>query len=236
MTVVTDRRWLVASDENGDPVTIVSAPFEKTLLVEMAIVLLAGHLKIDFESADAKPSTVVVEFNTVMAKLYQEATNAILAGIENGAPGPVNNSPVAGLFNTWPLKFQNTLANHIPGEDEILAATYWPSVTSGFQRELAPAAALIATNRDLLLISDESASFWARAKDATKLGSIFTYFPLARLGEFHFSNHERLGHLDLGMHAIHGGEKLHVLFPAECESAVRKVIERAMEVRKAISP
>jgi hypothetical protein len=227
VTVVTDRRWLIASDERQNAISVVSSSFDETLLVEMAVILLAGHLKIDFGSADSAPSSGMVEFNTVMQEVYREAVDLVLDGII-GTTGKHGASPTVELFADWPIKFRNIVPRFVHQGSRVLAATHWPSVIGGFERELAPEAALIATDHELLLVLDERAPFWSRAGHHGKFGNIATYFPLVRLAGFQLDRRERATDLDLEMHASHGGEKLHMTFPSDHEPMVRKVLDSAM--------
>jgi hypothetical protein len=105
--------------------------------------------------------------------------------------------------------------------------TRWPAVRGGFRRELAPAAALLVFERELVLISDEKAPSWAEDGSAAKLGGIVTYFPVVRLSDYHVSHQERFSVLALEVHASHGGEKLEILFPSDRESQVLKALEEA---------
>ena len=107
-----------------------------------------------------------------------------------------------------------------------MAATQWSAICGGFQRELAPAGALLLTDRELVLISEEKASPRQHIGDLHEFGGIITYFPLVRLADFHLSHHERFGVLALQVHATHGGEKLEIIFPSDHERAVSEVMDR----------
>jgi hypothetical protein len=66
--------------------------------------------------------------------------------------------------------------------------------------------------------------------DFQKFGGIITYFPLVRLLDFHVSHHGRFGVLALRVHAVHGGEKLEIIFPVDHEKAVSKALEEVRAV------
>jgi hypothetical protein len=89
-----------------------------------------------------------------------------------------------------------------------------------------PAGALLVTRRELVLISEEKPSPRQHTGDVHTFGAIITYFPSARLGDFHVSHHERFGVLALQAHARHGGEKLEIIFPADHEKAISKAMEQ----------
>ena len=56
-------------------------------------------------------------------------------------------------------------------------------------------------------------------------GGIITYFPLARLDDFHVSRQDRFGVLALHVHASHGGERLEILFPSDHERPISEAME-----------
>jgi hypothetical protein len=226
--IVTDTRWLIASNENANGVQIASATFDNSLLVNLAAILLAGHLSIDFNLPDGRCGSAGVEFNTVMLDHYREAVDLILANI-GGPPSAVSNEiRISQQFSAWPMKFHNAVFNFLPKRTAIREAAYWPAVIGGFQRELAPAACLVATSRELVLISDERAHRWMPAGHQAKYGTIVTYFPLVRLAGFQLNRQSKFTYLDLEAHAIHGGEVFHVAFPTEDALEIQRVMEAAM--------
>ena len=115
-----------------------------------------------------------------------------------------------------------------PKGQRLLTAIQWPAIFDGFQRELAPAGALLVTARELVLISEEKRSPRQFTGDLHEFGGIITFFPRVRLADFHVSHHERFGVLALQMHAAHGGEKLEIIFPSEDEKAVSKAMEQVL--------
>jgi hypothetical protein len=187
--------------------------------------LLYGQLKIDFV-AGGTAGTRVIEFNTVNDKLYREGVHHILRGVKGGtAAAPFNETGVVDVIETWPIMFRNAVQSTLPEGSHPVAAAQWEAVYGGFRRELSPAAALLATDHELLLISEEKA--WVRGPRQAKYGHIATYFPLVRLARCGLRRHERFSILDLQMHASHGGETLHILFPPEREQDVGQVVECA---------
>ena len=85
-------------------------------------------------------------------------------------------------------------------------------------RPLCPAAALLVTERELVLILQE--------KTTGDIG-VITYFPLVCLWDFHVSQQQRLGVLALEVNAKRGAEKLEILFPAYCARALSKAMKHA---------
>jgi hypothetical protein len=168
-----------------------------------------------------------MSFDTVGEELYRDAIGFILEGIDRmPAKKPPTDRDVASLFEIWPMKFRNEANRYRPEGQPLLAATQWPAVVDGFQRELCPAGALLVTERELVLIAEEKRSPRLHPGDFQKFGGIVTYFPLVRLLDFHVSHHERFGVLALRVHAVHGGEKLEIVFPTDHERAVSKALQQ----------
>ncbi|MGA7904830.1 MAG: hypothetical protein WCA06_19540 [Terrimicrobiaceae bacterium] len=78
------------------------------------------------------------------------------------------------------------------------------------------------------MIAEEKAPDWSHG-DWAKYGGIITYFPLARLADFHVG--ASFGVLALYVHASHGGERLEILFPSDHEGAVSKAMERVRSLK-----
>jgi hypothetical protein len=124
------------------------------------------------------------------------------------------------------MKFRNAAPVALPEGQRLVAVVHWPAIRGGFGRELAPAAVLLATGQELVLLSEEKA--WVRGPPQAKYGYVVTYFPLVRLASFDTRWHRRFSILELEMYASHGGESLQILFPSEQEQAVAQVVEQAM--------
>jgi hypothetical protein len=224
---VTNNGWLVASVAEEGGVSAEKCNFSDTLFLELASILLLGQLKIYFAAVGTTYSAIM-RFDTVGEDLYREAIYLMLNGIDQKpAPAAYNDPDTASISEAWPIQFRNEAQRYRPKGQRLLAATQWPAVIGGFQRELSPAGALLVTRRELVLISEEKTSPRQYAGDLHKFGGIITYFPLARLGDFHVSHHERFGVLALQVHATHGGETLEIIFPSDHEKAVSAAMEQA---------
>jgi hypothetical protein len=221
---VVDNGWLVATEEENS-VEVEKCSFSDTLFVELTSILLSGELKIYFASVGTC-YPAVIQFNTVGESLYREATGLILDGIDETVALP--EADVVTGFETWPMKFRLEAERYRPKGRRLLAATQWPAVAGGFERELSPAGALLVTERELVLISEQKASPRQHFGDLHKFGGIITYFPLLRLSDFHISHHGRFGVFALQVHATHGGETLEFVFPAYREKSVVKAMQRAL--------
>lgn len=223
---VTNNGWLVASETEDGGVSVEKSNFSDTLFFELTSILLLGQLKIYFAAVGTAYSSII-RFDTVGEELYREAIDLMLNGIDQTpAPAADNDRDAALISEDWPIQFRNEAQRYWPKGQRLLAATQWPAVIGGFQRELSPAGALLVTKRELVLISEEKASPRKHAGDLHKFGGIITYFPLGRLEDLHVSHHEPFSVLALQVHATHGGEKLEITFPSDHEKTVSKAMEQ----------
>jgi hypothetical protein len=223
---VNNTRWLVASEKEDGDVSVQKCSFSETLFLELTSILLWGELKIHFAAAGENYSSVV-RFDTVGEQFYREAIDLMLSGIDQTPPSEVNENPhSAVLTEAWPIHLRNEAQRYRPKGQRLLAATQWPAVIDGFRRELSPACGILVTERELVLISEEKTSPRRHAGDLHRFGGIITYFPIAQLRDFQLSRHDRFEVLALQVHAMHGGEKLEIIFPADHEKAISEAMEQ----------
>ena len=223
---VTDNGWLVASETEDGGVSMERSSFSDALFLKLTSILLLGQLKIYF-GAVGKTYSAIIRFDTLGEELYRTAIDLMLDGIDRTpAPAADDDRDAVLISEAWPIQFRNEAQRYRPQGQRLLAATQWPAVIGGLQRELSPAGALLVTNRELVLISEEKTSPRQHAEDLHRFGGIITYFPLARLADFHVSHHEQFGALALQVHATHGGETLEIIFPSDHEKTVSKAMEQ----------
>jgi hypothetical protein len=79
---LTDRRWLIGLAES-EGVTVESATFDETLLVELTIILLHGKVKIDFTKGGERRSAALY-FNSIKKSVYLTAVCEMLTAIDRG--------------------------------------------------------------------------------------------------------------------------------------------------------
>jgi hypothetical protein len=222
---VTDSGWVVASETEEGSASTEKSNFSDTLFLELTSILLSGQLRICFATVGTSYSATI-KFDTVGEEFYREAIDLMLNGIDQTVTPPENGGDAASISEAWPLKFRAEAERYRPKGQRLLAATQWSAIFGGFERELAPAGALLLTERELVLISEEKKSPRRHSGDLHEFGGIITYFPLVRLADFHVSHHERFGVLALQVHATHGGEKLEIIFPSDHEWAVSEAMDR----------
>ena len=155
---VTNNGWLVASETEDGSAALEKSAFSDTLFLELTSILLLGQLRISFAAADTSKS-VTIKFETVGDELYREAIDLMLAGIDPALIAAVEKDRnAASMFEAWPMKIRNEAQRYWPRGQRSVAAIHWPAIFGGDQRQLAPAGALLITERELVLISDEKES------------------------------------------------------------------------------
>jgi hypothetical protein len=232
---VTNNGWLVASETEGGSAAVEKSDFSDTLFLELKSILLSGQLRISFAAQD-KSHFVTIKFETVEDEYYREAIDLILAGIDPALTGVAKKDPnEASMFEGWPMKVRNEAQRYWPRGQQFLAAIQWPAVFGGPQGELAPAGALLITERELVVISEEkefAAESRAEAPSALEpkeiFGGIVTFVPRVRLKDFRVSHPESFGVLALQLRATHGGEKLEVMFPSDNEKAISQAMDQML--------
>jgi hypothetical protein len=232
---VTNNGWLVASETEGGSAAVEKSDFSDTLFLELKSILLSGQLRISFAAVD-KSHFVTIKFETVEDEYYREAIDLILAGIDPALSGVAEKDrSEASMFEGWPMKVRNEAQRYWPRGQRFLAAIQWPAVFGGPQGELAPAGALLITERELVVISEEkefAAESRAEAPSALEpkeiFGGIVTFVPRVRLKDFRVSHPESFGVLALQLRATHGGEKLEVMFPSDNEKAISQAMDQML--------
>jgi hypothetical protein len=225
---VTSEGWLVASENESGGVSIQTSSFRDTLFLELTSILLWGQLNIHFVTA-AKSAIATLRFDAVGEEFYRDAIDLILDGIEQTLTPSVEVESDRGsalIPDSWPAHFRNEAERYQPKGQRLLAATQWPTVIGGFGRELAPASALLVTEREFVVIAEEKASPRQHAGDLHHFGGIITYVPIAQLMDFQLSQHERFDILSFQVHAMHGGEKLQIIFPVDHEKAISAIMKQ----------
>lgn len=155
LLVVTKNGWLVASETEQGGAAVEKADFSDTLFFELASVLLLGQLRIAFTAPGEKLHSITIKFESVWDEFYREAIDLMLGGIDPSHPATVAEPDrnEVSMFEAWPMKFRNEARRYRPKGQRLLAATQWPAIP-GSGRPLAPAGALLMTERELVLISE----------------------------------------------------------------------------------
>jgi len=239
---VTNNGWLVVSETETGSATVEKSNFSDTLYLELKSVLLLGQLRICFAAVD-KSYFVAIRFETVEDQYYREAIDLILAGIDPALTGAVGKDrSEAAILEAWPMKIRNEAQRYWPRGQQFLAAIHWQhAAIGGDQKRYVPAGALLATERELVAISEEEEFLEERSSEAPFIeepkaifGGIITFVPRVWTKDFHVSHQEGFGLLALQVHSAHGGEELKIIFPSNDEMAVSKAMEQMFPSRDSV--
>jgi hypothetical protein len=213
-----------------------------------------GQLIISF-SEGGKAHSTTINFERVEDEFYHEAIDLMLAGIDPARTAVAEKVPTeTPMFEAWPMKFRNEAQRYWPRGQRLLAAIQWPAN----QRQLAPAGALLMTERELVLISEgkkSSAELSPLASSAEEPketpstpvppkavnptetpsapGNVYEFAEIItfvpRIRLADFQvSHQESGVLTLQLRASQGEEKLEITFPSDHENAVLKGMEQMM--------
>src|SRR6516165_1657907 len=235
---VTNNGWLLASETEDGGAAVEKSNFIDVLFLELKSILLLGQLRISFATAD-KSHAVTIRFETVEVEVYREAIDLILTGIDPALTGAVEEGrSETSMFEGWPMKIRNEAQRYWPKGQQFLAAIHWPVIFRGSQEQVAPPGALLATERELVVILEEREFLTEGPRETSSaeeskaiFGGIITFVPRVRLEALHVSHQEGSGVLALQVHAAHGGQELKVIFPSDDEMAVSKAMERMLVSR-----
>jgi len=232
---MTNNGWLVASETEGGGAAVEKSNFSDILFLELKSILLSGQLRISFAAAGTARS-VTIKFETVEDEIYREAIDLMLESIDPALTGAVaKDRNEAPMFDAWPMKVRNDAQRYLPRGQRMLGAIQWPAISGGSQQQLAPAGALLITERELVVIAEEKAFSAESPTEASSaeepkeiFGGIITFVPRVRLADFEVSHQEQFGILALQIAAAHGREKLEIIFPSDDEKAVSKGMEQML--------
>ena len=231
---VTNTGWVVASETENGGASIDKSDFNDTLFFELKSILLSGQLKISFAAVDTSHS-VTIKFETVEDEFYRAAIELMLVGIDPALAGVAEKDRnEASMLDGWPMKVRNEAQRYWPSGQRFLAAINWPAIFGGSQGQLAPAGALLITERELVVISEEKDSLVAPPKAPSAVepkenfGGIIIFVPRVRLADFNVSHQEGFDVLALQVQTAHGGEKLEIIIPSDNEKAISKAMKQML--------
>ncbi|HEY9250014.1 MAG TPA: hypothetical protein VIO38_12820 [Rariglobus sp.] len=240
--VVETDRWHLVSETEEHTTSVITSTIDRTVLVEMTVVLLLGRLKFDFATKHDVQS-VVIEFNTVMEPLYHDAAGYIL-GVMKGRPdiAPVDRQADVELLHSVPLKFRNSILRFAPPSERILSLAYWPAIVVGnnglIESELSPESAVVLCERELLIVSEEKLipadrpAHRFRIGLVNKHGSIAVHGLLSRLSEFRFGGIGSAVTLDLLFQVDPVIEILSLVMPADQKNLVVDLLRKALRLKR----
>jgi hypothetical protein len=225
---ITPSAFVYAELVEADHCRVVRCEFDDVLLVELASMLLYGHLRIDY-SQGTRRSMIAMEFNSVAHEIYRRAVKSILAGASNRiTPWRELNPSVAVDFTNWPEPVRRAAEYMILSDRSSYRGTWWPSVRGGFAYELAPAGLVLSEGSRLTVITLEQSGPWDRVRSTPSFGIIATYLPADRIAKVGTHAGPELTIVELEMHARHGGERFRLVLPRDHESDVRVLLEELL--------
>jgi hypothetical protein len=232
---VTNTGWVVASETERGGASIDKSDFNDTLFFELKSILLSGQLKISFAAANTSRS-VTIKFETVEDEFYRAAIELMLVGIDPALAGVgEKDRNEASMLEGWPMKVRNEAQRYWPSGQRFLAAINWPAIFDASQGQLAPHGALLITERELVVISEEKDSLIEHSPKAPSavepkedFGGIITLVPRLRLADFNVSHQEGFDVLALQIQTAHGGEKLEIIIPSDNEKAVTAAMKQML--------
>lgn len=241
LVLETDRWHLLVENESG-PVSVTSSPIDRTVLVEMTVVLLLGRLKFDYATR-REVMSVVIEFNTVMEHLYHAAAEYLLGAMKGRADAaPVERRDDIELLHSVPLKFRNSILRFAPPSERMLAVAYWPAIVvekdNLIEKELSPESAVVLCERELLLVSEERLipadrpAHRFRIGLVNKNGSIAVHGLLSRLAEFRFGGIGSAVSLDLLFQVEPVMEIVSLVMPADRKPVVLEILRQALRLKR----
>ena len=248
LLAVTNNGWLVASETEDGGAAVVKSDFSNILFFELTSILLLGQLIISFSEV-GKAHSVTINFERVEDEFYHEAIDLMLAGIDPARTAVAEKDRnETSMFEAWPMKFRNEAQRYWPRGQRLLAAVQWPAN----QRQLAPAGALLMTERELgpdfggekIFGRTLSGSFFCRGTEGNTVyacaaktvnptetpsvpGNVYEFAEIItfvpRVRLADFQvSHQESGVLTLQLRASQGEEKLEIIFPSDHENAVSK--------------
>ena len=221
---VINQRWLIALLGEDRRIIVVQSSYDHTLSVELTLILLYGQLKMTY-AANGEAKSVALQFNTVMHGTYARAIQHILDAIDQREEVATSSLPLGNLIvSAWPLKFRNFALLYAPKNSQFADGVCWEETRAPFGCELAPAAALLLTERHVVVIAEERITRWFQFRRTAKYGATITYFPLSRLTGFQMVARHRVCTLQIVASEENGTERFEILFPVDKQSAVSRFI------------
>jgi hypothetical protein len=224
LLTILEHEWVMVITCEDVGAVVYRCDFENTLLVEMTEILLYGKLRVSFVE-NGQIQSVAIFFNTVTCDLYEEAVQFLLNGMDGNLQSTFHDSGDMHIaFKDLPLKFKNAVARHLPLGQRVVTIIHSPTVLRRrfaiFWRELSPAGVLVLTDRQLFLISEESARYGKNSYETGKYGYIITYCPLSRLEAVCSKQRQFLDVIEMTLRAGRGCVKLGIGFSHEKRAAV----------------
>lgn len=231
LLALTSTHWAIAIDSSksaekpvaDEAVSAIGCSYDQTLAVDLSILMLDGRLAIHGNGCNF--SGFIIYFNTVMEKIYRQAAFFALDQITRTAGGSGESLPQKEQLTRpkLPMKFNSALDRFTPPGRTVDSYTYWTAVIGGFHRQLAPAAMLVRTERELILISDEARSVGLFRSPQQNLGYVVTYLPRKRIRSVVCRSGTKFAALEITLLVEGTTELITILVPPAAGSTVASI-------------
>jgi len=222
--LLTDRNLFVAHLPDGDTCEVETVPLDDLLYLRSGVVLLLSWIEICWVQQGAIRREVIY-FNTVCDKLFISFLEMIRCDWGGGRPGllvdPESNHL---LLSSLPYKFMNIIPRRLLLANEkvsrvLFRPAMYQALLAWINRVIAPQMALVITNHQLLLASENLSG----SEGDYGLASIF--LPLSRIRGAEALLIEDQAYLLIHL-AYHGAyEDQTIPFPAEMDFELRCFVD-----------
>ena len=200
--------------------------------LEVGAILLRAWITVRGLATGGVPSSSTLRFNTVTDRLFAPFVSAFRLGSRPPA-GAVSDAERAKFDEllTRNYKFMNySRGSLMPGE-VVQCYVLQPEIRErlfrlfgrSLSRCVSPTHIAILTDRELIVISEESGSVW-QSFGAVKYGGIWQHVPLERISSASLTTRED-GRINLAVH-LPRDERLDMLFSPAGRAEVESLVER----------
>ena len=218
-------------DRNGSAFDAQCYPIHGISCVEVRTVLLDSRLQISGVTGQGQPASSTLRFNSVTDYLF----TPILEHMRPGAvdPGAIVQKSELEKFDGWVrlnYKFMNYARRSLLGGEIVLQAVLQPEIRARrltvlgktFYKTIAPALACILTDRELIVIRDDT-----RQSGGNRYGGVWDYIPLDKIAALSWNETDsRLPGLSIQMA---GGAQLELQFQPTAKQEFEGLVGRFRE-------
>jgi hypothetical protein len=206
-------------------------PLDGISYVEVTIVLLDSRIKITGVTKQGVNASTTVRFNSVTDYLMAPILERMRLGEDASAQGAPRSE--MDKFDGWAklnFKFMNFARGSLLGGENVMHAVLQPEVRvrriglmgMSFYQTVAPALAVILTDRELITIRDDLHKY-----GANRYGGIWDYIPLDKIAAASLSEKDT-GLLALSI-ALPEGARLEYLFQAAARPELEALLDGLRE-------
>jgi hypothetical protein len=214
-----------------DRLVPVSYRLEDISAIEVGSILLRGWITVRGLAASGVPSSSTLRFNTVTDRLFAPFVSAFRLGSRplSGAELDAERAKFDELL-ARNYKFMNYSRGSIMPGEAVLCYVLQPEIREpllhlfgrSLSRCISPTHIAILTDRELIVISEESGSLW-QSFGAIRYGGIWQYVPLDRISAASLATRED-GRINLSVH-LPREERLDMHFSPGSRAEVESLVD-----------